>query len=80
MGTHPLLANPGRGIPGCWQSPGQHEGTGTPAAPGCHYRPVCHVAISVTERNDSSHEKALAEVINERFYVFLENCSISGMT
>lgn len=48
--------------------------------PGCHYWPVCHVAISVTERNNSSQQKALAEVINERFWVFLENHSISGMT
>lgn len=50
------------------------------AAPGCHYWSVRHVAISATERNDSSQEKALAEVINERFRVFLENHSISGMT
>ena len=47
---------------------------------GCHYWPVCHVAISVTERNNFSQGKALAEVINERFWVFLENRSISGMT
>lgn len=48
--------------------------------PGHHYWPVCHLAISVTERNDSSQQKALAEVINERFWIFLENRSISGMT
>lgn len=47
---------------------------------GHHYWPVCHVAISVTERNDFSQQKALAEVINERFWIFLENRSISGMT
>lgn len=83
-GHHSFTDQPWQRRPLQRATPGHPKGHGwapcsPPQPPGCHHCPVCHAAISATERNGSSQGKALAEGINERFWVFLENCSITGM-